>query len=387
MGYFAVLHSDDEQLCRVRRCHLNLWCLPTFVPSRRLLYLDVGVQIEATGSKPVRSIQMLLPFRVEAGHWPDGEQSAHDLYNLLALEDVAELVFGGPVTQTQADSGHRILQIGDYQEDLWLVRTKVDDIKPAEGYSNRSDSSLYEVPLEREIQPGESRYIRLRWRLLESNQLWQRQRKTGGAHVDFRICDVRESRFVQKERSLRTRLCEIQTVNFFLMAPAHLNLLTTSPVMRYVRVLEPGAWKRYLESAAYSRENRGVLVYYWRYAKTRTEGAQEVPVPISADNPFRVFVQFGQQHSHRWTLLKFVLAFLLGTAILKYAPFIPTLIGSIPVPSTAQLLTLLGLFGVPAVLAAIGRTRRALANGLLYPRKKLRALERTLLATTSRRRS
>ena len=288
---------------------------------------------------------------------------------------------------------------------LWLVRVDAARIAEAEGYQQRVDSSLYVVPLQRPVPPGEARYIRVRWRLLESRELWQRNRRTKGARVDFRVCDVRESRFVQRERSLRERLCEISSINFFLMAPAHLQPTSHSPEFRYLRVLEPGAWRTYLEGAAYSRFNRGVLVYYWRYAskRTTTPAPQNSAVslnvhtsisdsaargssssgsePISADNPFRVFIELHRPHSQRWLIPKFILAVLIAASILRFTPStIPEL--SLPSLSSTQILTILGLFGIPAVFAGVQRLRRWSRNRLLAQRRRLRVLERGLLNLT-----
>jgi hypothetical protein len=145
MGYFGVLHTGDTLRCEILLCHINLWCLPSLFPSRRLLYFDLGLQIRAGNTEPVKAVEVLLPFRVEHGSWPDGEQVAHDLYDYMSSEDVAELVFGGPVSQSQTERDQRILRIGAQQEELWLVRINSEEVKPVPGYAQRSDSSLYLV--------------------------------------------------------------------------------------------------------------------------------------------------------------------------------------------------------------------------------------------------
>ena len=112
MGYFGILSDADDNRPDIFRTHLNLWSLPGLFPGRRLFYFDVGVE-KCAGEKPVERIQMLLPFRVEEGKWPDGSRVVQDLYEHATHDDTSELIFGGPVAH-RTEGGAHYLSVGDY---------------------------------------------------------------------------------------------------------------------------------------------------------------------------------------------------------------------------------------------------------------------------------
>jgi hypothetical protein len=262
VGYFAVLRQDGAALPGIRRCHVNVWSLSSLLPGRRLLYFDVGLELVA-GAEQVSEVELMLPFRVEEGHWPGGARTAQDLYATITNRDVAELVFGGPVDFDQ-HGDDTFLGIGDYEEPLKLARVRPSGIKRNEDEIQRSDSSVYKVPLDVPIPAAESRYVRLRWRVFGAAPLWSWKRLNGGARFDFRVCDVRESRFADADHHLRQRMIPIDEINVFLIAPAKYQIATTSPEAKYLRILEAGAWRDYLSGAAYLTLRSEMLVYYWR---------------------------------------------------------------------------------------------------------------------------
>lgn len=90
---------------------------------------------------------------------------------------------------------------------------------------------------------------------------------------DFRVYDVRESRFAESERPLRERMIPIDEINVFLITPSKYQVTTTSPQLKYLRMLEAGAWRQYLRGTAYLWLRGAMVVYYWRHKPDR-EAAQ-----------------------------------------------------------------------------------------------------------------
>ena len=52
--------------------------------------------------------------------------------------------------------------------------------------------------------------------------------------------------------------------------------------------------------------------------------------PITADNPFRVFVELHKNHAHRWYLAKVILGVLLALGVVQLADKIPPLLDFVP---------------------------------------------------------
>lgn len=377
-----MLGADDKtELPEASRVHINLWCLPGLFPGKKLFFFDVGVEIKAKAT-PVRSIQLLLPFRVEEGEWPDRSSVAQDLFEHVASADTSELIFGGPVNHISDASGH-ILKIGDYPDELPVMRVNSSSIKRVEDYQTRADSSLYEIALDREIASGQSAYIRVRWRVFGASPLWRWKRSSGGARVDLRICDVRDSPFAKIDRHLRSRLLDIREANIFLMASPQLQLVARSPEFKYLRTLEPRAWTKYLHGAYHRGPVRGLLVYYWRYSSTTVPAATAMPArPINADEPFRVFLDFNRVTSNAWwaQILRIIIAVMVSLLLIRLVQ--NTAIDQLRLTDikVRTILQVLGVGTALSVLAAIEKVRLWTADRFLGPRLWVRKIERRLLA-------
>jgi len=386
MGFFAVLAAEastPDVTHFVKRCHLNLWSLPGLGFGRRLLYLDVGLQVQA-GQTEVTSVQILLPFRLEEGGWPDTSRVLQDLYPAITDQTTAELVFGGPVDITQ-QGGEHIVKIGDYPETMKLVRVVPTSAKVVEDYAARPDSTLVDVNLHEAIPPGTSVYFRVRFRVFGSAPIWRWTRANGGAQVDFRIADVRESRFVDTERHLRKRILEIDEANVFLMAHPRLELRARSPEFKYLRALEPGVWRDYLKGASYRFGGGALLVYYWRHAR-KVDNASDVTSrskdPIKADNPFRVFLDFHRPAGRpSWYLpLQAALGVLLALLLVEFGARADVQDWD---PSELNLVTVLKILAGSTVVAVFGffnRLRLWASGRFEIPRLILRRCERAVLA-------
>lgn len=386
MGYFAVLAAagtPKTDLPHVARCHLNLWALPGMFPGRRLLYLDVGVEI-AAGASAVDAIQLLLPFRLEPGTWPDSSEVLQDLFDAVTDQTSAELIFGGPVKMTRCQDTYR-LQVGDYAEEMRVSRVKPTAAKLVEDHAVRQDSSLVEVVLQDPVTPGKRAYFRVRLRVFGAPPLWRSTRVSGSAEVDFRICDVRESKFVDTERHLRERILDIDEANIFLMAPSKLIAEARSPELKYLRTLETGAWKRYLVGTAHRGSGGGLLVYYWQHKRVpqdENDPTSRSKSPINADNPFRVLLSLQRPASRVWwlTVLQVVLGVLLATVLIRLVEDVD--LGSMR-PEHLDFSTVVQfLLGTTllAVIAFFERLRSWAAGRFLQPRSLLRRIERALLS-------
>lgn len=390
MGYFAVLDADSTQGSNspyIERCHLNLWALPGLFPGRRLFYMDIGLEV-AAGDAPVSRLQVLLPFRIELGRWPDSTDVVQDLFDAVIDPTSAELIFGGPVTMSRAGESY-FLEVGDYANKMRVIRVNPTASKVVEDHRVRSDSSLIEIVLHEKIAAGETAYCRLRVRAFGTPPLWRSTRLSGITTVDFRICDVRESNFVNTERHLRERILDIDRANIFFMAPSNLIAQARSPEFKYLRSLETGAWKRYLEGAAFRGVGGGMLVYYWSHKHVARDGAEQQSrssAPINADNPFRILLSLQRPRIAGWwiTVLQIIIGVLAAKLLVES-------FGDIDIKSLqaglSDLPTLTKFFLGSTFLAALGFLRwvRGVAEErFLGPRKSLRKLERWILSVRSR---
>lgn len=385
MGFFAVLTSESmpvDQMPFVSRCHLNLWSLPGLAPGRRLMYLDVGLEVVATQSE-VSAVRILLPFRLERGRWPDGSEVLQDLFGAATDQDTAELIFGGPVTMTQAAGAFRVT-VGDYPTDMQVVRVRATAAKVADDDAVRQDSSLVKVTLQEAIRPGERAYFRVRFRVFGSEPLWRWSRSSGGAQVDFRICDVRESKFVDAERYLRQQILQIDQVNFFLMAPSRLVVAGKSPEFKYVRALEPGAWKKYLKGTAHLGRGGGLIVYYWQHRSTplvEKDPLSRAAKPISADNPFRILLSLQRPQNRTWltSVLQVAVGVLVAMVVLELGKHVDVSSWSLSDISLGATVRFLIGGTFLAFITFFERLRGWAAGRFLGPRLALRRFERWIL--------
>lgn len=395
VGYFAVLSAPDGPAFRVRRCHLNLWSLATLLPGRRHWYLDVGVHIEAlppvapaddpaglppspaAPSNAVTAFHLRLPVDVETG----GEK---DLYETLSSQDIAELVFGGPVTLT-TDPAVAVQRLSFADGDL--VCARIDD-----GHVVRADdgadpyTTIVTVPLQRPVQPGESRYFRMRFRVYRPGPTWRWRgpwlARTGG-RLDLRVNDVRESRSAAAERVLRERVLPIEALNVFVVLPRWLKPTLANPDLAYVRTLEAGAWTSYLHGAPHVGKPDRLTVHYWKHS-----ARPDVPADTAAvtnDKPFRVFLET-ERHSPFygwWGYLRIALGVLLALAIVGPGLQAARAV-DLPDPSTSWITWVAGST-LLAVIGAIAFGTKLVQTRFRAPRLFLRATERWLLGRVAQR--
>ena len=300
---------------RCPRLHANIWVFPGLFPGRYLLYFDVGVEIRMPPHRrfhrrddPIDSFWLLLPFRVEDGFRIDTFQKCEDMAQKMTNQETAELIFGGPVALNSGLGG--LLEVEPSTADpMRIGHINTWKTKPVSDFIQHTDSSLYEIFPLKAVQPGESVYFRMRFRVFELPPIWTPKHYLGGAIVDFRMSDVRESRHVDHEAWLRGRIVKMHRTDVFLMAPEAYQLANRSPEPKYMRVLEPHAWRQYNDGADYRRTQSRYLVYSWRNGLNSAGEAD----PVSQDRPFRVFADFNRSiFASPW------LAILLAAVILAF---------------------------------------------------------------------
>ncbi len=388
MGYFAVLApqgASKDDLPRVSKCHINLWSLPG-LGSRRLLYFDVGVEL-ATATQPIGDFRLLLPFRVEEGKWPDGTSILQDLHSQVVDQDTAELVFGGPVHIEQS-AGLVVIHVGDYAEPVNVVRVNASQCEVSADLQRRADSTLVRIVLQRPIGPDSRAYVRMRFRVFGSAPLWRWSRSSGGAEVDFRLYDVRESSFAEQERHLRDVMLEVDALNVFVMTPSRLVVAARSPEFRYVRRLETGAWLRYLSGAAFRGSGDRIAVYYWRHGRKSAEGvAGASNGTTNPDNPFRILLSLHRPQARSWhsmVLLTFV-GVMLAWGVVRLGAWALASDLHLDLASVGGVVTFVFGASLASVIAAYERLRGWAAGRFVRPRLAFRSFERWVLSFKSGR--
>lgn len=260
MSYFAVLSEQPDQIA-IAHCHLNIWVL-TGLFGRRVFYLDVGLGIKVSGSRPAK-LSIALPGAVSDGDAEDLRQ--------ITLKN-ANLIFGEPakVVDRRIEYGNDTLCVSG-------VRASRDTNCGGEDYC------IWDIEPTDWSEDGET-YVRVRFRLTSFARSWVPQRS--GALLDLRLCDVREAVNSKGLESIDNRICSIEHLNVFAIIPASLKARAQSPAPRHVRLLEGEAWSDYLQRRTSRLSKRKLLVYHWRHKEE-----------INRQNPFRAFLDLSEEHA------------------------------------------------------------------------------------------
>jgi hypothetical protein len=269
MGFFAVLAAPTELNVthRILRCHLNLWCLPGLF--RRSYFWDVGLDIQV-GDGAFSTFQLAIPSRTTPRY--------RDLIGKVQNPAIAQMIFGKPVAVSDG-----ILEYGTTRVSL----TRIGSAELEEKESG-SSFSLWTLRTDKPIPPGARVYMRFRFEAQSVGRCWQWKRFLAsryGALVDVRFSDVREAWNVKEGDALKGRILPIESLNFFVVAPARYHLTTTSPAVHYIRILEGRSWEEYLERKTAILGTEKLSIYQWR----------NPPGAITTADPFRVFLDIDQE--------------------------------------------------------------------------------------------
>jgi hypothetical protein len=274
MAFFAVLRdpADAPPGFAIRACHVNLWVLKGLFGRRNFIW-DLGLEI-TPGIHGFQRFQIAVP----SGIADDG---LSDLYDKLVDQNVAQLIFGRPVTL----HGNTI-NYGSGQ--LRLSR-----VPPAEAQVDRSRSgrgfTIWNLKLGSPVPTGTDTYLRVRFVANDIGRLWT-WRRFGFAHcgslTDVRFSDVREASDVKDGESLQDRILPIEKLCFFVIAPSFFHLIATSPSLHYIRILEGRAWESYLSRRVSLFGEEKLTIYQWR---------NPVGSPVTNSSPLRVYLDLGSQ--------------------------------------------------------------------------------------------
>jgi hypothetical protein len=275
LAFFAVLRPEradradwyDPDSCEL---HVNLWCLGGLLG--RTFLLDVGLLVRA-GEKPLSTMSLGVPFDTER---------LEDLADKILSRQGAELIFDAPWKSTTEDGL-------TFRNGKSITVRRLDSANCTQDEQRRASGfSLWKLVLDKPVEAKQAAYIRVRMRVIGLGRAWQWQRTLfakNGAIVDLRVADVRGTLQLPSGEILSERVLPIDKVGIFVIAPSRFRLHTQNPQPHYVRVLEGGAWKDYLERVPEFLGGRSkLIVYYQRGEGSAADGR------ISVEKPFRAFL-------------------------------------------------------------------------------------------------
>lgn len=292
MSFFAVLNprqDNDRDEFVVHQCHINLWSLGALKPRRRVLYLDIGLKLQAKKAD-LKELQIALP--ADVSHYLDLSDE------ITSNQKIAELIFDSSVTITRGTAEATTLRIGG--DDAMQVLGVVPNNKKIDQLSEKG-FSVWPIELAETLRKGDTGYVRVRFHVtdLRPTLSWQKAgwRRTG-AILDFRLNDQRSTATLTAGHTLRRRVVDLENVYFFSMMPSILHARTVNPQLNYTRVLESEAWAAYLHRRP-ERSGKAVLVASWK-AKSKAMppyGRRKLTIrepAVTLEKPLRIYVDYVQ---------------------------------------------------------------------------------------------
>ncbi len=277
MGFFAVVHpSENSRAFSVKKCHLNFFAIRPSSGTDLSFVLDVGLLLGNKAERGVgRDAELLVVIPLAAS-----VEAFSDLGSNLLDPKVAANIFGEPVTVDDK----KCITLRSFKEapegkgppsgKFRVFQVAGDSIKREDSLSG-ADASVWRIKIA--FSDGIDTYVRMRFALGSPGRLMQTIRSDSSSRVDlvdFRVSDVRGADSKGTWDSLETRMAEIESVNFFLITPVDFRMVSSSPSLKYTRLLEPAVWKKYLKIS----EIETLVAYHWS-----KEG------PITPEKPFHVF--------------------------------------------------------------------------------------------------
>jgi hypothetical protein len=293
MGFFAVLQEDTEQSFAIKKCDINLWSLAALF-GRRTFFFDVGLLVEATGSKPLQNFQVGVPFGTDS-------KALTDLTDRMLNPKVSELIFGERVNIVPRDN----IDFG--LGPVRLGRVSVHECSRDDRISGLR-FSLWNLRLASPLLASQQAYLRIRFQVNTLGRTWVWKRSglaKNEALVDFRIADLREAWMVLDRDALWDRIVAIEALAVFVIAPAWLELRAASPDLRYMRLLEGRVWEDYLGRVTDLRRSGKLIIHYWKRDQPND--------PVDSDRPFRGFLHLSRAFGFipAWNHVRAAVIFLL----------------------------------------------------------------------------
>jgi len=267
MGFLGIMQDPNGAAFRVSELNVNLWVLPGLL-GRRVVYLDVGIHLQAPSAAALTSFVLLLP---------GGTDEVVDLADALTDSKVAKLIFGEQV-DIDSNEGKLCFVEGEDVEILPISRTETTKV------AAKSDSNFshWRIQLARPVR--ETAYVRLRFRIrTRGRMLLIRGFGLFASRilVDIRVSDLRESVTVPDEAIYQRALLPIERLTCHVIVPTRFRAPAggASALLLPPRILEGRVWEPYLGRATYLLRQGKLTVYPWH----RYDG-------ITINRPFRAFI-------------------------------------------------------------------------------------------------
>jgi hypothetical protein len=277
MGFFAVVHpSENSRAFSVKKCHLNFFAIRPSSGAELSFSLDVGLLLRNTDPRRAdceAEILVVIPLAASL-------QAFSDLGSNLLDPKIAANIFGEPVTI----DNRKCITLRSFKEDpegkvppsgkFRVFPVAADLVKREESLSG-ADASVWKIRIS--FSDGIDTYVRMRFALESPGRLMQTIRSDSSSRaalVDFRVSDVRGADSNGTWDSLEARMAEVESLNFFLITPIDFHMFSSSPSLKYTRLLEPMVWRKYLKRA----ELETLVAYHWSKDSS-----------ITPEKPFHIF--------------------------------------------------------------------------------------------------
>jgi hypothetical protein len=258
MGFLGIMQDPNGAAFCVPELNVNLWVLPGLL-GRRVVYLEVGIHLQAPSEAALTSFVLLLPGGTDA--------KPVDLGDTLIDPKVAKLIFG-----EQVDI--------DVKEGKLLPISTTETSKDAA--KSDSNFSHWHIQLARPVR--EMAYVRLRFRIRTRGRMLLIRGFGMFARrilVDVRVSDLRESVTVPDEAIYQGALLPIDKLTCHIVLPTRFRapVAGASTLLLPPRILEGAVWERHLGRATYLLRQGKLTVYPWHHDEQ-----------ITLNRPFRAFI-------------------------------------------------------------------------------------------------
>eukprot|EP01093_Parvamoeba_rugata_P006000 TRINITY_DN1913_c0_g2_i4.p1 TRINITY_DN1913_c0_g2~~TRINITY_DN1913_c0_g2_i4.p1 ORF type:complete len:343 (+),score=8.07 TRINITY_DN1913_c0_g2_i4:299-1327(+) len=307
--YASTVSLDYYPNFEVETLHFNLWIIPQkfrhvifrrhtgrslvslFIPRFFRNYIDIGLRIKVVPGGELSHIEMHLPAVNEKE-----DLSFHDLSEVVLNDRINDLLFGRKVN-VDVDNG-----VIEYSRDGVKI---IDKVIGVSNIVNLKNNGRYRIDFEKPLQASfdkEFYYVRFRYECRNSDEILN-EKGWGfaklGFVVDLRLNDIRETvEFNEINQSHNMK--DVKEFNAFIIHPTNFMRSAQSPSVHYSRILEPNAWRPYLESCKPYSDARKYVINQWK-----TQGV------VTSSSPYRMFAQL----QNEFGLHVFIMYFLGGVFV------------------------------------------------------------------------
>lgn len=268
MGFLGIMQDPHGGAFQVPELNANLWALPGLL-GRRVVYLDIGIHLQASAATALTSFILLLP----GGTYPE----VVDLADTLIDPKAAKLLFGEEV---DVDPNEGKLRFAE-GEDVEILPISTTDTTMVAAKSDRNFSHWH-IQLARPV--NNTGYVRLRFRIRTRGRMLLIRGFGMFASrivIDFRVSDLRESITVPNQAIYQRTLLPLDKLTCHVILPTRFRAPAagTSTLVLAPRILEGSAWEPYLGRATYLLRQGKLTVFPWHHNNK-----------ITLNRPFRAFL-------------------------------------------------------------------------------------------------